>query len=106
MAEPAGHSHSVWSHQGFTLVVILVRVVSIRVPFFCRGLIEIGVGEQPHPYDAGLVAIKRTHREVLTVDFRAAGADFHSRIFLLILERIGFAICATPIEPKSPSLRI
>src|SRR5260370_26341627 len=106
MAETAGHSHSVWAYQVLALVVVFIRVVSTRVPSLGRSLIEIGVGEEPQPYDSGFVAIERTDWEVLTVDFRAAGANFCARIFLLVLARIWFAIRATFVQPHPPSLWI
>src|SRR5260370_20221101 len=106
MAETAGHSHSVWAYQVLALVVVVIRVLSTRVPVLGRSLIEIGVGEEPQPDDSGFIAIERNDWEVLTVDFRAGGADFCARIFLLVLERIGFALRATFVQPQPASLRI
>jgi hypothetical protein len=101
MAEPARHADAVRPHQVLRQVIARVAVVTLRVPSLRCRLIEIRVREQAQADHAGRVAVERADRQIL-----AAGTDFHARIFLLVLERVGRTILAALVEPQTEAIRI
>src|ERR1044071_9814874 len=72
----------------------------MRIPFFSRRFIELGIGKQSQADDPGGVAVKRAERNVF-----AARADFDARIFLFVLEGVGRTIFAARIEPEPEAVR-
>jgi len=87
MAKSAGHSHPVRPHQLLILVICFFRVVAIGIPIFCRRVVEIGIGKETQTHDAGFISIKRTHRKIRAVDFRATRNDLDSWIVSAHLQR-------------------
>ncbi len=101
VTEPAGNSDAVGAHQLLRQVVVGIVVEPLGIPFFCRGLVEVGIGEEPQSDDPGRVPVIRTSRDV-----SAARADRDTGIFLRIFERIGRAIGVAHVEPQTVALRV
>ena len=101
MTEAAGHSDPVGAHQLLREVIARVVVEPLGIPFFCCGLVEIGIGEEAQSDDPGRVPVIRSRRDVL-----AARADRDAGVFFCILERVGRAIGVAHVEPQPIALRV
>jgi len=74
--------------------------------YFAAASSKSGLGKETQTHDAGFISIKRTHRKIRAVDFRATRTDLDSWIFQLIFKGVGFALRAALIEPQLPTLGI
>src|SRR5688500_11057175 len=96
MAEGARHTDPIRPDQILVVIIGWVLVVAVRIPLARGFLVEVGVREQAQADDAGRLAIIRSDRHV-----PAAGTCRHARIFALVRKRVGAAVGAPLIEPKS-----
>ncbi len=101
MTKAAGNADAVGPHQLLRQVVVAVVVEPLGIPFFCCGLVEVGIGEEPQSDDPGRVSVIGSRRDIL-----AARADRDAGVFFGILERIGRAIGVAHIEPQPIALRV
>ena len=96
VTETAGHADSIRLDELLVVVVGRIRVIAFGVPALCRRVIEVGIGKQPQPDNAGRVAVVGTDRNVL-----ASGADLDAGILRFVLERIRRTGFAPDVEPQA-----
>src|SRR5260370_13914751 len=107
MAKSAGHAHAIGLYEVGILVVIHVGIVFLRVPAVLCGLVKIRVREQPKADNACWIAEIGPKWQLGNIgESRAAGADRHARISLLVLERVWRTVLAACIKPEAKALRI
>src|SRR5258708_39763571 len=100
MAKSVGHAHAIGLYEVGILVVIYVGIVFLRVPAVLCGLVKIRVREQPQADNACWIAEIGPNWQLGTIgESRAAGADLHARISLLIFEPVWRTILASCINP-------
>ena len=101
MAERAGHADPIRPHQILRQIVGGVVIEPRRIPSAGRRCVEVGIGEQPQADNSRGIAVKRANRQI-----SAASTDGDTGISALILEGVGRAVGATPVQPQTVTLRI